>query len=138
MVWNPAELTWEDFRGKVLGATDPSQAAEDSLRRTILDRYEALGLTSKPNTGDNGVHGSASPLEALAERVNWTGAKVQFDYFGAALEAAGIPAETVAAWAEDPQVELPWGGKGSLFDAVEDLDSEESIRTLAAIYDANQ
>ena len=38
-----------------------------------LSRYKALGLTSKPNTGDNGVHASASPFEAMAERANWLG-----------------------------------------------------------------
>jgi len=29
---------------------------------------QALGLKAKPDVGDNGVHGSASPFEALAER----------------------------------------------------------------------
>jgi hypothetical protein len=30
-----------------------------------------LGLQYCPNVGDNGVHASASPFEALAERMNW-------------------------------------------------------------------
>ena len=66
--WDPKKNSWEDFRGKVLGATDPTTADEGALRRTILDEYKELGLTSCPDVGDNGVHASASPFEALAER----------------------------------------------------------------------
>jgi hypothetical protein len=42
------------------------------MRNYIYKNYGELGLSSLPNVGDNGVHGSASPFEALAERVNWT------------------------------------------------------------------
>ncbi len=74
MSWPADSLSWADFRGRVLGATDPSTAPVGSVRRAILDNYEELGLASKPNTGDNGVHASASPFEAMAERVNWLSA----------------------------------------------------------------
>jgi nucleoside diphosphate kinase len=66
--WDTSKSSWADFRGKVLGATDPTTADEGSLRRTILDKYSDLGLAEVPNVGDNGVHASASPFEALAER----------------------------------------------------------------------
>ena len=66
--WDTSKSSWADFRGKVLGATDPTTADEGSLRREILDKYADLGLTEVPNVGDNGVHASASPFEALAER----------------------------------------------------------------------
>ena len=71
--WDPAKLSWEDFRGKVLGATDPATAADGSLRKTIFAQWKSLGLKSEPNVGDNGVHASASPLEGLFERMNWWG-----------------------------------------------------------------
>lgn len=54
-------------------AADPTQAVAGSLRRQILDNWKELGLQSEPNVGDNGVHASASPFEALAERMNWVG-----------------------------------------------------------------
>jgi hypothetical protein len=41
------------------------------IYRTIYKGWEGLGLDYKPNVGDNGVHASASPFEALAERMNW-------------------------------------------------------------------
>ena len=53
--WDAAQLSWEDFRGKVLGATDPTTAAEGSLRRVILDDWQKLGLDEKPFTGKNGM-----------------------------------------------------------------------------------
>ena len=98
----PAKLSWEDFRGKVLGATDPATAADGSLRKTIFAQWKSLGLKSEPNVGDNGVHASASPFEALAERLNWMGAKLEEDAFGKAMLAAGIPKETIMAWTQGP------------------------------------
>ena len=49
--------------GQVLGPTDPSTAPPDSLRGQIMSGWEGLGLAAPPNTGDNGVHASASPFE---------------------------------------------------------------------------
>ena len=47
--------------------------------------------TLAKDTGDNGVHASASPFEALAERSNWLRASISKDPFGKALLASGIP-----------------------------------------------
>jgi predicted ribosomally synthesized peptide with SipW-like signal peptide len=96
----------------VLGATDPATAAPGSVRRAILDSWEALGLAQVPNVGDNGVHASASPFEALAERMNWLGATCETDAFGAACVASGVPAATLAAWTQDPTV--PFNGSNSV------------------------
>ena len=136
--WPTSQLSWADFRGKVLGATDPSEAASGSLRRAILDDWRALGLPACPDTGDNGVHASASPFEALSERVNWCGASFETDPYGRGLVAAGVDASTLKAWAEDPQVKLPGGGAGSLFDALEDLDADKCLETAQAIKKANE
>ena len=91
---------------------------------------EALGLAAAPNVGDNGVHASASPFEGMAERMNWLGAKLDTDAFGAALLHAGVRKEWVQAGTLDPRVPLEGGtkaAKGSLFDALEDLDASECI-----------
>ncbi|KAG7350900.1 nucleoside diphosphate kinase [Nitzschia inconspicua] len=135
--WNTDSLSWEDFRSKVLGATDPSSAPKGSIRRTILDDYKALGLESKPNTGDNGVHASASPFEALAERVNWLGKKIEDDGFGKGLLAKGIPKATIKKWSEDAQVtvegETKDGKTTSVFDTLEDLDADTSLVKVSKI-----
>jgi hypothetical protein len=56
-------VAWADFRGKVLGPTNPADAPADSLRGMLNADWQSLGLKSAPNTGDNGVHASASPFE---------------------------------------------------------------------------
>ena len=120
------KLSWADFRGTVLGPTDPAKAPDGSLRKAILDGWEALGLAATPDNTDNGVHASASPFEALAERANWLAADVEADSYGKALLACGIPKETITAWAVDPRV--PLGGKeGSIFDALEDLNANDCL-----------
>ncbi|CAE7831086.1 unnamed protein product [Symbiodinium microadriaticum] len=112
-------LSWSDFRGNVLGPTDPTEAPADSIRGTILSQWQSLNLAAAPSTGDNGVHASASPFEGLAERLNWLCSECASDPFGAKLLAAGVPIETIKAWSVDPQV------KGaSLFDTFEDMDCD--------------
>jgi len=120
-----SKLEWKDFRGKVLGPTDPATAPKDSLRGAILAKWKDLGLKSEPNTGDNGVHASASPFEALAERMNWLGDRIERDAFGKVLLKSGIPAATIRDWSKDPQVTFgPIPMTQSLFDTLEDTDSD--------------
>ena len=59
--WNASTLSWAEFRASVLGATDPTTAKDGSLRKHVLDNWQALGLSSRPDVGQNAVHGSASP-----------------------------------------------------------------------------
>ena len=126
--FDPAAMSWADFRAKLLGPTDPKDAPEGALRGSIAKDWRALGLAAAPDVGDNGVHASASPFEALAERVNWLHEDAAADDFGKRLVAAGVGAKTIAAWSVDPQV----GGK-SLFDQLEDLDSGACVAKAAAL-----
>merc|ERR1712060_225144 len=123
--WDSASLAWEDFRGKVLGPTDPADAPADSLRGMVAAKWEELGLKAACNTGDNAVHASASPFEALAERMNWLGFRPERDQFGKLLLKAGISQGLIKSWSVDPQVTfgiLPI--KKSIFDTLEDTDSD--------------
>jgi len=135
--WPADALSWGDFRGDVLGATDPSEAPKGSIRRSILDEYRKLGLADKPNTGDNGVHASASPFEALSERNNWLGKSVEEDSYGKGLIAAGVPLETISKWSGDAQVsvvgETKDGKTMSVFDALEDLDADTILAKVSKI-----
>lgn len=120
-----SKTCWADFRGKVLGPTDPATAPADSLRGAILAKWKDLGLSSEPNTGDNGVHASASPFEALSERVNWLGYRIDRDPFGKVLLKAGVTVGTIKDWCKDPQVTFgPVPMTKSLFDTLEDTDSD--------------
>jgi len=125
--WDSDELSWADFRSSVLGGTDPEVATPGSLRAQIMKNWQMLGLQAQPNVGDNAVHGSASPLEGMVERMNWLGAKMSSDETAKALMEAGISASTLEAWSKDPQVEYE-GSMVSLFDALEDLSVPEMIK----------
>jgi len=135
--WEPSKLSWESFRGELLGPTDPKEAPAGSIRRTILDNYEELGLSSVPNKGDNGVHASASPFEGLAEKCNWLGASAESDPFGKALLESGLSSKTIAEWSVDPRINLPGGEKGSIFDSVEDLDVGDCLAKLVELNGLN-
>lgn len=126
------KLAWEDFRGKVLGSTDPKTAAPGSLRNMIYSDWTNLKLKAVPDTGDNGVHASASPFEALAERANWLGASLAADPFGKALLASGVPLKMAKAWTDDPPVNFE-GKKQSIFDLLEDLDGKDCLEKSAKI-----
>merc|ERR1712224_1088335 len=89
-------------------------------------------MGSEPNVGDNGVHASASPFEAMAERNNWLGVPIEGDLFGRAMMAC-VPKETIAAWTKDPQVDIGEGKKGSIFDALEDMNSSDCLAKAAGL-----
>merc|ERR1712083_1122334 len=103
--WDESKLSWEDFRGKVLGPTDPKDGPEGSLRRKMYDEWKSLGLPGQPNTGDNGVHASASPFEGLCERMNWL------------------------------EVKCESGKKGSIWDALEDMDVAPCLEKVKKLQD---
>merc|ERR1719324_2356958 len=102
--WEVKNLSWADFRGKVLGPTDPAEAPKDSLRGGALAAWKDLGLPAEPNVGENCVHASASPFEGLCERMNWLGYKADRDSWGKALLAAGVKPKTIKDWTLDPPV----------------------------------
>lgn len=127
--WDADNLAWADFRGSLLGPTDPAAAPPDSIRGLIYAAWEKLGLAAKPNTGDNGVHASASPFEGLAEKMNWleidpsevrdaswpmTDLYTMQDAFGAHILANGLSAAMLKEWVLDPvtfsqRILLSWG-----------------------------
>jgi len=131
--WDPKELSWADFRNKVLGPTDPVEAPKDSLRGEILAKWKDLGLASEPNVGDNGMHASASPFEAFAERNNWMGVPIFRDRFGKLMLSEGMTMDTIKAWSVDPQVNIEAGKKGSIFDALEDMDADPCLAKVVAL-----
>jgi len=138
--FDPEKLSWEDFRGSVLGPTDPKDAPEGALRGIIAADWKGLGLKAPCNGGDNAVHASASPFEGLAERTNWLGVAIADDAFGKVLLGAGIPEETIKKWSSDPQVTYDAATakstgkeKGSIFDALEDMDYQACLDKCVAI-----
>jgi hypothetical protein len=87
--WSQMDTSWGEFRENVLGPTDPATAPADSLRGQIAAQWQSLGLKAECDVGDNGVHASASPFEAMAERANWLEVPIETDAFG--YESAFFP-----------------------------------------------
>jgi len=132
--WDPKELEWADFRGAVLGPTDPVTAPADSLRGMFMANWKEYGLGYAPNVGDNAVHASASPFEALSERMNWLGMEAKDDEFGKAVLEI-VPQKVLDDWSKDPQVVyVPTGIKKSAFDTLEDTDADYCLALLAMMY----
>jgi len=136
--WDPAVLSWSDFRNKVLGPTDPAAAPADSLRGTIFKDWQALGLKGEPNTGDNGMHASASPFEGMAERMNWLEKPLAEDIFGKSLLGAGMSDTMIKEWAVDAQVVIDGDGKkGSIFDQLEDINAADCLAKMVGFSKLN-
>jgi len=132
--WDAKELSWEDFRGSVLGPTDPVTAPEDSLRGMFYKNWEKYGLKAVPNVGDNAVHASASPFEALSEKMNWVGIQPESDEFGKKVLSM-MDKKTLTEWSRDPQVTYgPVSIKKSVFDTLEDTDAAQCLALLGMMY----
>jgi nucleoside diphosphate kinase len=133
VTFDSRKLSWADFRGQVLGPTDPAKAPAGSLRGKILASWEKFGLAGAPNGTDNGVHASASPFEGFAERMNWLGATPEEDEFGAQMLKAGVSKETIQAWSVDPRVKISETEEGSLFDNLEDINADECLEKAVGL-----
>lgn len=123
-------LSWSDFRGKVIGSTNPRDAPPGSLRAKFLESWQALGLDAEPDVQDNGVHASAGPLEALRERNIWLGDDPVRDPLGAALHARS-EGDLVSKLCENPVLDLGDGRRGTAFDLLEDMDTQDALVALA-------
>ncbi|CUF98075.1 Hypothetical protein, putative [Bodo saltans] len=136
--WSETAFTWEDFRAKVIGPTNPSKAPLDSIRGTIYNEYAALGLKTQPDTADNGIHASAGPLEGFAERAIWLGTKPTDDLFAKVALQCGCSTIVLLHWASNPVVTLPSGKEGYAFDLLEDTQTTDAVRALVSAEEARK
>jgi hypothetical protein len=63
------ETDWSVLRNRMIGTTNPYNADTESLRAEILRIKDRIGVEINP--GQNGVHLSAGPVEALAEIIRF-------------------------------------------------------------------
>lgn len=134
--WEEKSLAWDRFRGDLLGPTDPKEAPEDSLRGMFFKDWEKYGLGYEPNVGDNAVHASASPFEALSEKMNWVGVDAKKDEFGQAVLRV-LDENTLTKWSRDPQIRYGVAGTKltkSCFDLLEDTDASYCLALLGMLY----
>lgn len=127
--WKEDDLTWQDFHYKLIGAMNPAEAEAGSVRNNIFQNWRSLGLETYPSTADNGVHASASPLEAFRERQIWLQTPAEEDTFGRALQLCKIDGSVVKRWCQNERVRI--GERtGFAFELVADKQTSEVINTL--------
>ena len=127
--WSPKHsLTWKQFRGQFIGATDPSKAHFTSIRNYIYKNYQSLGLDNQPTISLNGVHASASPLEAHVELTNWLEQNDDGDEL-----ATADPWVTACSKHLSHLFYKECQKDTNIFDQVEDLDANECLQKLIEI-----
>mmetsp|Transcript_10237 Transcript_10237/g.23657 ORF Transcript_10237/g.23657 Transcript_10237/m.23657 type:complete len:562 (+) Transcript_10237:249-1934(+) len=148
------DLSWTDFRTKVVGAsTNPFASSGKSIRSALAEKWKTLGL-KEPRAGAALVHASSSPLAALFERMNWLGVSAaSSDPFGRVLLSTpsstpsggggggrglrnGLSESTLAAWRFDPLVYFE-GAHQRVLGLHRDLDSQACLKRSQAVAHAD-
>lgn len=124
--WEESDLSWADFRSKVIGSTDPKEADPNSLRGRLYREYKAFGLSEEPDKGKNCVHASAGPVEAMKERVTWLEMDLTDDPFARAMKSKGVSEKLIKSWSENETCTIK-GKQGPAFDLLEGLNSSAVI-----------
>lgn len=129
---------WRVLRHEMTGTTDPKRAAEGSIRRTLLEKKDKLGLADV-RTATNGVHCSAGPLEAMVEYSRFFSKhagknpiKLVDTPFGQLLKSRGLTSKDIASLAKNPMLDSA-AGETYAFNATEDKDADESADLLAGM-----
>ncbi len=132
---------WHVLRQDMTGSTDPSKAAQGSIRKTLLERKSELGLREVA-TATNGVHCSAGPLEAMVEYGRFFSdhakkklIKLSDTPFGALLARRGISKKEIGVLAKNPLLGKESGGAYA-FNLTEEKNSDVAADLLAQMVSA--
>lgn len=120
--WDSDLLSWAKFSSDVIGDADPDMAYNTSLRGSLIEDWDTMGLTEAPSRINNVVHVSHSSFEGLAEKIIWMKGLTAFtDPFGAKLLEKSNAA-TITSWLLNPLVEDMY-----VFDHMSGLSSEQCL-----------
>lgn len=123
--FDPAEVSWQQFRREILGSTNAAKAAPESFRGQLYTKFPV----EFPGR-DNFVHGSAGPLEGLIERtVHELDFQLADNPVGRWLEERGITLECFCAW----KMNYSNTDLGKIFDATEEKDTAAALPLLDAV-----
>jgi hypothetical protein len=128
--WDEKTLPWKDFNDKLIGAPNPPEALPGSLRHNVLMNWRGLGLKEAPTLLDNAFMASGSPLEALAERCNWIGMRIENDLYGRALMLANCSVPVVRDWLTNPVISIGLD-TGLAYDLVRGKQASEILNLLS-------
>jgi hypothetical protein len=132
-----AKTSWANLRQQLIGATNPTNAAQGSIRRILLEKIRELGMEDV-NQGANGIHLSAGPLEGMVEIQRFfsqhDGDSIKFleTSFGALLLQKGFSEDQVGQFTLNPFYTYE-GRSVSAFDLTEELDGIAAAEKLADV-----
>ena len=116
------QTSWSDFRKKVLGATNASNAVHESFRGQLYSEYPV----QFPGR-DNFVHGSAGPFEGFVERaIHEPDFDMSANPIGAWLQEKGVTLDSFKDWKSAQSI----SALGDLFDETEEKNTDEVIQIL--------
>lgn len=129
--------SWMFLRKELAGATNPAEAAEGSIRRSLLDNRKKLQLVAF-GQGYNGIHLSAGPLEGMVDVQRFfsedsEGLRIALHEtcFGQLLLSAGLSIEKLQALAQNAML-INQGRELRAFDLTEEMDAKWAVKELKA------
>ncbi|MDZ8117501.1 hypothetical protein [Pontiella agarivorans] len=123
--FDSSETSWSDFRKKILGSTNASNAVHESFRGQLYSEYPV----QFPGR-DNFLHGSAGPLEGLVERaIHETDFDITANPVGQWLNEKGITLDRFQEWKTTRSV----SDLGNLFDETEEKNTDEIFQVLETV-----
>lgn len=119
------DISWFDFRKKILGSTNCSKADQNSFRGMMFKNFPVLN----PG-GDNFVHGSAGPFEGMIERLKHEN---EFCFstnpLGVYLQMRNVDSDLFERWLNRQSIQ----NLSKIFDQTEEKNSDVVIKFLDSI-----
>ncbi len=120
--FDPEQVSWLEFRKRVLGSTDASQADPESFRGHLYAQYP-VDFPAR----DNFVHGSAGPVEGLVERaIHEVDFELTGNPVGHYLAGRGVTLDRFRDWKSKQSISV----LGELFSATEEKNTADVFQTL--------
>mmetsp|Transcript_16856 Transcript_16856/g.43839 ORF Transcript_16856/g.43839 Transcript_16856/m.43839 type:complete len:487 (-) Transcript_16856:1380-2840(-) len=134
--WDPATTPWDKFYGNLVGHSVYSLSGgatiwPQSLQGLLLSEWSTMGLRGAaptPTLETDLLYFSSSPLQGMADRVNWLDVPISSDSFGRGLMDVGIDEVTVRQLRNEAL--LADGSR--LFDEVAGLNASECVEVCLA------
>jgi len=126
---------WKILRRDMIGETDPHKANAGSIRRVLLERKNEWDIT-EISQGNNGVHLSAGPVEALAETIRFSSdhaanqeLAIGSTAVGRSMLQKGIPERDIGNFLQNSSVHTD-GRTVKVFDLTEEMNTNECVNIL--------
>lgn len=130
-----SDIDWAIARNRFIGKTNPEDAMQGSLRYELLKHKSAFGL-DEVNSGRNGFHLSAGPVEGLVELMRYFSDFIEGDIKKPAEFLFGRQLQTMFTEVEIKRIcensNILYNGSGTnVFDLTEEKNADVALKLLA-------